>query len=139
MIDNKKFQRYIDIAKSLYEKDSDCRCQHFTIITVKNRIISIGRNSRKTSSFNLHNPKIGNVDGKDITSTAGTCSESNAIKRIINTTNIPLRKTKMFIVRVNNNLEIAGSRPCFSCSSLIRFFQPKEVYYTTNQGTWERF
>lgn len=139
MIDNFKFQRYIDIARSLHEKDSPVRCQHTATIVWKGRIVSIGRNTKKTSSYNLYNPKIGNIDGRDITSTCGTCAESVAIKRLIRKSNIPFEKTKMFVVRINNNGQIANSKLCYSCASLTRFFEIGEVFYTTDNGTWERF
>ena len=139
MIDTRKFQRYIDIAHALHEKDSNCRCQHTTVAVVKNRIIAIGRNSKKTSSFNLLNPKIGILDGKDITGTTGTCSESHCLKKVRNLTNIPFERISLFIMRVNNNKQIAYSYPCFSCRSLVAWLSPKEVFYTTNEGTWEKF
>ncbi len=139
MIDTRKFQRYIDIAQALYEKDSDCRCQHVAVCCVKNRIVAIGRNSKKTSSFNLYNPKIGVLDGRDITSTTGVCAESASLKKLRNLTNIPFKKIKMFVVRINNNRQVANSKPCFSCASLVRFLEVGDVFYTTNDGGWEKF
>lgn len=136
---NVRFRKYIDIALSLHEKDSSNRCQHTAVITYKNRIVSIGRNSRKTSPFNLYNPKIGTIDGRDITRMAGVCAESAAIKKLRNTTNIPFHKTKMFVIRIDNNRKVANSKLCYSCASLARHFEIGEIFYTNKDGNWEKF
>lgn len=139
MVSNPKFQKYLDIAFALHEKNSECRCQHTTVAVVKNRVIAIGRNSRKTSSFNLRNPKIGILDGKDITGTTGTCSESHCLKKICNLTNIPFEKISLYIMRINNNKKVAYSYPCYSCRSLISWAKPKEVFFTDNNGQFEEY
>lgn len=135
---NPKFQKYLDLAYSLYEENSTLRCQHFCIATYKNRIVSIGRNNKKTSPQNFLNPKYSR-DGKNISGITGICAEYSCLRRVKQMTNIPFNKITLNIIRVDGNKKIAYSKPCFSCTSLINWVGVKNIYYTNNNGIFEKY
>lgn len=132
-----KFDRYLDIARSLYEPNFEHRCQHVSIVTYKNRIISIAKNSIKTTPINLLNPKF-SQDGTEISRFRGTCSEWNSLRKIKNTMNVSFSKCRLFNIRINKNKEISNSKPCVSCLSLCRFLDLKEIWFTDAGGNWTR-
>ncbi len=130
------FSKFLDIAISLYEENSPLRCQHTAIITYKGRIVSIGRNSPKTSPFNLKNPKYAQ-SGINISGFRGTCAESIALKRLFKT-GIDFSKCLMYVIRVDNNKKINFSKPCISCISLLNWAEIKKVFYTNRDGNFEQ-
>lgn len=110
---------------------------HLSFITYKNRIICIGQNSKKTHPINLRNPKI-SIDGSDISSFRGSCSEYSAINKLKNLTNIKISKCSLINIRINRLNEIRISRPCNSCMGLLAHYAFRDVYYSNNEGEFER-
>lgn len=134
-----KFAKSIEIAHALFDSKRDYgqRCNHFSFVYYKSRLISIARNSIKTHPINLYNPRYG-LSGADITYTKGSCSELNAFIKIRNLTNIPFNKLTLINIRIDNNGRLALSRPCSSCFSLLRYLNPKEIFYSNFFGEFER-
>ena len=132
-----KYSKIIDLAQALYQNDFELRTQHFSFIYLKKRLISVGRNSAKTNPTNLFNPRRGN-DGVTIKD-KGTCSELAACLKLKNLTNIRTDRCDLFNVRIDKNNKIAMSAPCPSCSSLLRYFKFKGVYYTNEGARFERY
>jgi hypothetical protein len=138
MKNHQKFQKYLSLAYALYSEDSNLRCQHFSIIAYKNRIISIGRNSIKTHPKNLKNPKF-SLEGLNISNIKGTCAEYSSIRKLKNLSNIATSKCKLFNIRIDNNKKPRNSKPCGSCVNLIKYFEFKEVWFTNNEGKWSEY
>src|ERR1041384_3358390 len=120
------FNRYLEIARALYEFDFEHRCQHFSFLVYKNRIISAAKNSIKTNPQSFKR-QIGPF-------LPGSCSEFRAIKKIKNLTNLPLNKMTLFNVRINRRLEFCLSYPCPSCCQHIQEAGLKRVYFTNESG-----
>jgi len=135
IIDN--FNKSIEIAKALYDPYSTMRCQHFSIIMSKSRVVSIGKNSIKTSPINLLNFNRGK--NKDILDWKGVCSELSAINKLRNLTNIRTKDCVLFNVRINRNNEVSFARPCNFCRNLIAYFPFKSVYYSNWNGQIEQY
>lgn len=129
---NPKFSKIIELATALYQDDFALRTQHFSFIYLKSRLVAVGRNSQKTNPVNLFNPRIGH-NGTPIRD-KGTCSELAACLKLKNLTNIPTSKCDLFNVRIDNRMKVALSAPCPSCSSLLRYFKFKGVFYTDDRG-----
>jgi deoxycytidylate deaminase len=129
-----KFDKVVDISRALTLKDSPLRCQHFSFILYRNRIISIGQNSKKTSPKNLRNKHFSRSSGKDISHNKGTCSELAAIVKLKNTTNIDFKKCVLINVRIDKKGKMNNSKPCGSCRSLLSYFSFKKVFYTSPEG-----
>jgi hypothetical protein len=113
------------------------RCIHYSFIVYKSRIILFDCNKPQTHSINLFNPKI--VRGVDVTDFKGLCSECSVFLRLKNMTNIPYHKCSLINIRIKRTGEIGLSRPCSSCSSLLRVANFKEVVYTDDNGKWVLF
>jgi hypothetical protein len=131
-----KFKRLEDISKSLIEFNSKKRCQHFSFILLKNKIISIGNNSKKTHPLNLKNRKTSLRTGEDFSDQKHVCSEFSAINKLKNMTNIDTKKCILVNIRYNRNGKIALSKPCMSCENLLKYFSFKKVIWTDNDGNY---
>ncbi len=131
-----KFKRLEEISKSLLDFNSNKRCQHFSFILYKNRIISIGNNSKKTHPLNLKNRKTSLRTGEDFSDQKHICSEFSAINKLKNMTNIDTKKCVLVNIRYNRNGEIALSKPCMSCENLLKYFSFKRVIWTDNDGNY---
>ena len=125
------FNRWLEIARAMYEFDYELRCQHFSFLIYKGRILSIGRNSKKTNPNNFK-VQIGDFF-------RGTCSEFNAINKIKNKTNLPLSEMTMVNIRLNSFLQIRNSRPCSSCQKLLLTTGVKKVYHTNDNNGFEQY
>ena len=131
-----RFKRLEEISKSLLDFNSDKRCQHFSFILYKNRVISIGNNSKKTHPSNLKNRKTSLRTGEDFSDQKHICSEFSAINKLKNMTNIDTKKCVLVNLRYNRNGEIALSKPCMSCETLLKYFSFKRVIWTDNDGNY---
>lgn len=133
----KILEKIKEIAFAFDKNSFSSRNLHLSFLIYKNRIISIGQNSKKTHPINLRNRKI-SKDGIDISSFRGSCSEWNALLRLKNLTNIPARKCSLVNIRINKNNEIRMSRPCYSCLRLLAFYDITDVCYSNERGGFER-
>lgn len=133
----KLLSKAIEVASALYDSQSTHRCQHFAFLAYKGRFVSIGRNSIKTHPINLRNPKF-NEDKVNVSYEKGSCAELNALLKLKKLTNIKAEKCVLINLRVDNNNKIAYSRPCSSCISLLKYFNLKDIYYSNNQGEFEK-
>ena len=61
-----KFKRLEMVSQQMIDLTSTKRCHHFSFILYKNKILTIGSNSRKTHPTNLKHPKISSETGEDI-------------------------------------------------------------------------
>lgn len=130
------FQKLEDVALSLLDNHNANRCRHFSFILYKNRIISIGNNSKKTHPLNLKNRKTSLRTGEDFSDQKHICSEFSAINKLKNMTNIDTKKCVLVNIRYNRNGEIALSKPCMSCENLLKYFSFKRVIWTDNDGNY---
>ncbi len=134
-----KFKKAVELSYALYDENSILRCQHFSAVFYKDRIVSFGVNNPKSNPITFYyNPKI-NKEGKNITGFTGTCAELNAFLRLKNKTNIKTEKCILVNIRIDNNKQLNFSRPCFSCSSLLRYLNFKKIYFTNKNGQFEEF
>lgn len=115
----------------VWNKQIEHRCQHFSIIFNRNKILAIGRNKLKTTPLNLRNapPKTSVI----ILSNKNTCAEFDAFRILRNRSNITGRLI-LVNVRIDRNGHIRNSHPCRFCQNLIRFLNFREVWYSTENG-----
>lgn len=131
------YQRIKELALALYEDDCNIRCQHFSFVFNKSRLVAIGRNSSKTSPWNLLNKKF-STTGEDISGIKGTCSELSACLKI-KKTNIPFSKCTLINIRLMKDKTIGLAKPCESCQSLLRYLEFKHVYFSVNENILEKY
>ncbi len=126
------FNKAIEVSYALFDKKKllfDQRCFVVCCAFYKNKLIVIETNSNKTDPINLRNPLICRRTGQ-IIKKERTCAEWNTIKRLKNTTNLSYNKISLVNVRITRQGKLGLSRCCSSCSQLISFIEPKNVFYT---------
>lgn len=138
MIQPAKLEKCAELALALYNPFSNLRCQHFSFIYYKNKIMVIGKNNDKTHPVNLLNPRISRT-GQDVSHMKASCSELTAVLKLKRMTNIAANKCSLVNVRVNNNRQLSLARPCNSCSSLVQYFGFKDVIFTNSAGKFEYY
>jgi deoxycytidylate deaminase len=133
------FKRLLEITYSLVDYSQNKRCHHFSFILTKGKIVSIGENVAKTHTKNLKNPSVSRINGMNYSNQKHTCSEFLAMTKLKNKTNILAKKCTMVNIRLGKNGQICNSRPCISCQSLLQYFDLRDIYYSTDLGTFEKF
>ena len=100
------------------------RFKHFTFVTRRNKIINLGWNDSKT------HPMCKSYRSKS------RHSETHAV--------ISFRYDKKYLadydfynVRINNNNDVALSKPCFFCQEMLLTHGIKSIRYTNDQGVFE--
>lgn len=110
----------LDIYQTICGK-INVRCHHMAIITYKKRIISIGFNYIKIPYERF---------GVNLPCSLSIHAEVSAIN------NIPKKYRRreylmsMFVIRIDNNLELSNSHPCKQCCRIISKYGFKSVYYS---------
>lgn len=133
------YKRLEEIAFSLVDWEDTKRCNHFSFILNKKKIISIGTNLQKTHPTHLRNRKVSVRTGEDFSDQKHTCSEFNAIIKLKRLTNIDTKKCTLINLRYDRNKKLALAKPCMSCLSLLRYHKFKDVLYTNDKGSYEAF
>ncbi len=122
-----KFERLIQLARNLVIYDDiDLRCRHFAFILDKNRIVSIGKNSKKGHPINQ---KFGYPSG------CGLHAEASAV---IKSGKIDHSRHTMVTFRIDRNNNIAMGKPCSHCQKLLNDVEFKNVFYSNESGEFVR-
>lgn len=115
------------MSKKLFHRRTGLKTFHVTFVFKKNKIISIGLNSKKTHpKTKLYNYK------KD----ACLHSELDAILRL----NDPSYKDYTFVnIRLKKDKTLANSKPCEGCSQLLKSVKFKKFLYSNDEDGFEHF
>lgn len=132
---NKICDRTIEIARAACPADfGDRRCWHISVLYDKNRILAIAENKQKTSPRNRFNLKTFDVSLKSI------CSElSLFLVAKSKFEKLDWKRLSMVNCRIDKNGNIRNSRPCGSCANLIKYLGLINIYYTNNNGDFEKY
>lgn len=127
MITNKD-QKYFSLANDLC-KLSDFRPERVgCVITLKNEVISVGYNTRKTHPFQAkHSTKAGNK--------LAICmhAETSAIIKIMHS-GVNFSRVKIYVYRQGMTGNKLLARPCKICMGMIKSLGIRNIYYSTNNG-----
>ena len=123
-MNSRTIQRTIEIAKALCPLNLEHRCSHIAFLIRKNKITHIGTNSCRT------HPETLKYDYKDhqlvgIHAELSVCMKSDKEN---------LRDYKMVVLRVDRNGNLANSKPCCGCQSVIKQFNIGEVWHSDSNG-----
>jgi len=121
--DTEQFDILYDIAISVPPFSG---AQIAASIVIKNRLISIGTNTKKTDPFHTKFSK----HKEKIYLHAETCAIKNALKKIKLE---DFSKATLYILRVKKNGEWGLAKPCTACKNAIVQFNIKRVVYSTNK------
>lgn len=122
------FDKVIKIAYNNLDMAPKGPHRHFTFIVRRNKIIVFGVNFyTKTHTINQrYGYQYNNIH-----------SEGHAVISFPhNRSDLPTYD--FYNVRINKRNEIALSAPCEHCRVLLRSHGIQHIYYTTNEGTFER-
>lgn len=122
-----RIRRYFEIAKEISKLSTYPRYNLGCIVVYKNKILSTGYNTVKTSPLQKKYNNFRNIEGnvvKDMNH-----AEISAILKIKNL-DIRWEKVSIFIYREYKDGTRAVAKPCPACEKAIRDLGIKNIYYT---------
>ncbi len=124
LMNRKIICRTVDIAMALCPLNLEHRCSHIAFLIRSGKIVHIGTNSCKS------HPETLKYDYKDhqkvgIHAELSVCMKSGKED---------LSDFKMVVLRVDRKGNLANSKPCCGCQSVIKQFNIGEVWYSDSKG-----
>ena len=116
--------RTVDIAMALCPLNLEHRCSHIAFLIRCGKIVHIGTNSCKSQPETLKyaykdHQKVG------IHAELSVCMKSGKEN---------LKDYSMVVLRVDRKGNLANSKPCCGCQSVIKQFNIGEVWYSDSKG-----
>ena len=123
-MNRKIISRTIDIAMALCPLNLEHRCSHIAFLIRCGKIVHIGTNSCKSHPETLKyaykdHQKVG------IHAELSVCMKSGKEN---------LKDYSMVVLRVDRKGNLANSKPCCGCQSVIKQFNIGEVWYSDSKG-----
>ena len=123
-MNRKIISRTVDIAMALCPLNLEHRCSHIAFLIRCGKIIHIGTNSCKSHPETLKyaykdHQKVG------IHAELSVCMKSGKEN---------LKDYSMVVLRVDRKGNLANSKPCCGCQSVIKQFNVGEVWYSDSKG-----
>jgi len=132
---NNKQKRFFKIAREVSLMSDFKRTKIGTVVVEKNRIISTGFNSNKTSRVQKEYDRFRDID--DLTKYQPKVhAEVAALAPLINRPNINWKHVSIYIYRELKDGTVSCSKPCPACMKLIRELGIKKIYYTEWDGSF---
>ena len=130
ILNGKYSGRQLKIVKTAFDYLQDCpqenRYRHISIISFKGEVIEVGVNNEKA---NLTNKPFGYLS---------IHSEYSVIKKFLRTHYAgQLSKHEFWNLRLNRYNQLAISKPCNRCQSLLQVFAPKKIWYSDWDGFFQ--
>ena len=123
-MNRKIISRTVDIAMAMCPLNLEHRCSHIAFLIRCGKIIHIGTNSCKS------HPETLKYDYKDhqkvgIHAELSVCMKSGKEN---------LKDYSMVVLRVDRKGNLANSKPCCGCQSVIKQFNIGDVWYSDSKG-----
>lgn len=127
---SKTSRRYFEAAKDAAKLSDFQRVNIGCAVVYQHKVISTGCNTLRTE------PMQKRLNIYRFAEDMNHCAhaEVRAIKPLIGRKDIDFKNVELYIYRQDRNGKLAMSRPCASCSALIRSLGIRHVYYTGNQS-----
>jgi len=134
------FNKLIEISYALCNWPShELRTFNISFLLRRSKILSIGINKKRTHTINLRNKKF-SEKGEDVSHSKFQCAEFVTLKQSKNKIgNIDYNKCKLINIRIKRDNTIGLAAPCASCKSLLKHYSVGAVYYTTDDGNFEKY
>lgn len=132
-MNQKKLNRFKQIARGLFTEDKERKNFHVTFILKGSKIISIGINKPKTHTKNLKFNYYSMI-GDDLRDKVGLHSELSAI---IRGGKEDYSKYTFLVIRMNANNELLMSKPCPGCISALDQVGYRKIFYSNSIGEIE--
>ena len=124
VMNSKILKRTVDIAKAMCPLNLEHRCSHMAFLIKCGKIVHIGTNSCKSHPETLKyaykdHQKVG------IHAELSVCMKSGKEN---------LKDYSMVVLRVDRRGNLANSKPCCGCQSVIKQFNIGDVWYSDSKG-----
>lgn len=125
----KKDIRFFQAAKVISQLSQHHRFKVGAVITYKNKLISAGTNTEKSHPVQKRYDK-----DRGFPTHHGCHAE---VRAILNGKSDILTGCSIYVYRETKNGRLANSRPCSACVKMIKDYNIKKIYYTTEDGYCE--
>lgn len=99
------------------------RCRHAAMLTINNKIVSIGVNKAKSDPLQKKYTRLAHL--------TWTHAEVDCLKGI----DVNLKRATIFVVRTDDKGNLMESCPCTGCRSLIDTLKIPRIIHSTSDGT----
>lgn len=123
---SKSHRAYFEAARSVAQLSDFPRIKIGAVAVYRHRIISSGCNSIKTDTLQ----KKYNIYRFKEESRHCQHAELACLKPLMGRKDIDFKNVELYVYREYKNGDLAMSRPCPSCSALIRSLGIRYIYYT---------
>ena len=130
-----KQKRFFNIAREVSLLSDFKRAKVGAVVVEKNRVISTGHNSNKTSTVQ---GKYNLKRGIDSAYPARVHAEVAALTPLLNRKDVDWAHTSIYVYREWKDGTISCAKPCEACSALIRALGIRNVFYTDWDGNFVR-
>ena len=131
---NNRQKRFFNIAREVSLLSDFKRARVGAVIVEKNRVVSTGHNSSKTSTIQDRYNKYRDIDDFNVCIPC-VHAEIAAITPLLKQ-NIDWAHTSIYVYRELKNGHISCARPCKACAQLIRELGIKKIFYTDWDGSY---
>lgn len=129
-----KQKRFFNIAREVSLMSDFKRARVGAVVVEKNRVISTGHNSFKTST--LQNRYNRYRDIEDTNACVPRVHAEIAALAPLLKQDVDWAHTTIYVYRELKDKQVSCARPCKACAQLIRELGIKKVYYTDWDGSF---
>lgn len=130
-MNNSQIEKYFMLAKNASNFSDFPRIHIGCVLIYKNKILSVGWNTKKENPLQKYYNKYRNFDTDKYKNPLH--AEMMSILKIRNI-EIDWKKVNMFIYREHKNGKTALAKPCKACKQAIKDTGIKNIYYTSSDG-----
>ena len=128
---NNRQKRFFNIAKEISYLSDFKRARVGAVVVEKNRIISTGHNSNKTSTIQgRYNLKR----GISLSYPPRVHAEIAALTPLLNKKDIDWSHTSIFVYRELKDGSVTCAKPCEACMTLIKSLGIRKIFYSDWNG-----
>lgn len=121
-------KRTIDLAKAMCPLNFERRTSHVAFLVKKSKIVHIGVNLAKSHPMTMEH-KYQEHQHTGVHAELNVCIKSGKEN---------LSKYKLVVIRINRHNKMTNSKPCLGCQGIINQFDVGEVWYSTDEGSFEK-
>ena len=118
--------RIIKLSRDRKKNEQCTKSFHIAWIFRKNKVISVASNRLKS------HPKKNQYNYKKFST--GVCAE---LRAVLKARRDDFSGCKIIILRIDNNNELAYSRPCIGCIDMIQKLDFSRAFYSNSKGGFE--
>jgi len=126
---NRRDRRFFQIARLISTMSTHGRFKVGAVIAKKGKLIAAGVNSDKSHPVQKHYDRVRGFK------THHNCHAE--VRAVLNSRLNVLTGCSIYVYRETKNGTLGKSRPCPACIKMLRDYDIKHIYYTTEEGFCE--